>query len=251
MTKKTKMLAGIAAAALLVLVGAGLARCAAAGGKEDVAVQEQAQAEDGRQEESQGDEALQEGGAEAAEPEGFSAYANTSWASDDGTHTLDVIEGALIVREDEASKVVYYREGDAQESGATRTFALFLSESPTAPEHEAVCAVTETASASTQLVLDELEGSPYTLVAPAESTLALAGTDGRLAVALGVSEDEVLAAVSAFAAARSPYAQSASWDKEVWIDYNASTALTTFTLDDAAATIVTVTVGADGKPVAR
>lgn len=48
------------------------------------------------------------------------------------------------------------------------------------------------------------------------------------------------------AKAHSPYATSAAWDKEVWIDYGAHSTLTTFTLDDAASTIVTVSVSQDG-----
>ena len=68
----------------------------------------------------------------------------------------------------------------------------------------------------------------------------------KLARYTGKSEADFESALESFAKAHSPYATSAAWDKEVWIDYGAHSTLTTFTLDDAASTIVTVSVSQDG-----
>lgn len=63
---------------------------------------------------------------------------------------------------------------------------------------------------------------------------------------MGADANDIEASVASRARAISPAAKTASWDREVWIDFAGNTATTTFTLDDGASTIVSVTRTADG-----
>lgn len=63
---------------------------------------------------------------------------------------------------------------------------------------------------------------------------------------MGADASKIEAAVSARAAAVSPNAERAIWDAEVWIDYANNVATTSFTLDDGASTMISVTRAADG-----
>lgn len=61
-----------------------------------------------------------------------------------------------------------------------------------------------------------------------------------------VDAAKIEAAVSVRAAAVSPSATRAIWDAEAWIDYANNAATTTFTLDDGASTMISVTRSSDG-----
>ena len=61
-----------------------------------------------------------------------------------------------------------------------------------------------------------------------------------------VDAAKIEAAVSVRAAAVSPSATRASGDAEAWIDYANNAATTTFTLDDGASTMISVTRSSDG-----
>lgn len=71
---------------------------------------------------------------------------------------------------------------------------------------------------------------------------------GRGAVRrFGHTRDEFEAVLGEFAKGASPHATEATWDGEVWLDFNAGTKLTNFTLDDAANTPVTVVDDGSGE----
>ena len=63
---------------------------------------------------------------------------------------------------------------------------------------------------------------------------------------VGIDAAKIEAAVSTRAAAVSPSATRAIWDAEAWIDYANNAATTTFTLDDGASTMISVTRSSDG-----
>ncbi len=86
----------------------------------------------------------------------------------------------------------------------------------------------------------------YTSVQTEPRTLSFSGVTSKLEESLGVDAAKIEAAVSARAAAVSPNAQQAVWDAEVWVDFANNTATTSFTLDDGASTIISVTRASDG-----
>lgn len=246
MNSKSKIVAAIAAGAVAITVGAGAARCSlsdAEGPDAQQASQGQA-AENGGNAQSgqhmqQGQESQQQ-----AEQGGFASLANTSWTSEDGASQLSITKEALIERTPEGASVIYYEVTGESTDTTGLSVAIDASESAAEPGAATVMRVEEKAGALT-LTCDLLEAT-YVEDARTETSLSLSGDIGDLCLLSGKSADDFRETLESFAQARSPYATKVTWDKEVWIDYGARSTLTTFTLDDAASTIVTVTVSQDG-----
>ena len=224
MNGKTKIVAAVAAGAVALTIGAGAARCA----------MDAPDAQNGQQ---APDERL------LSESE-FSSLANTSWTSRDGASKLSIAKDALIERTADSTSVVYYTVSDEKTDAAGLSVTLSASEDIAAPGADTVVRI-ENEGASTRLTCDLLKAT-YIQDGKAQAELSIAGDIRDLCALTGKNEADFESILESFAKAHSPYATSAAWDKEVWIDYGAHSTLTTFTLDDAASTIVTVSVSQDG-----
>ena len=244
MNGKTKIVAAVAAGAVLT-IGAGAARCAmdapdAQNGQQ--APQEQAQ---GKQDDAKASQSSQQAPDERLPSESeFSSLANTSWTSRDGASKLSITKDALIERTADSTSVVYYTVSDEKTDAAGLSVTLSASEDIAAPGADTVVRI-ENEGASTRLTCDLLKAT-YIQDGKAQAELSIAGDIRDLCALTGKNEADFESILESFAKAHSPYATSAAWDKEVWIDYGAHSTLTTFTLDDAASTIVTVSVSQDG-----
>lgn len=245
MDRKSKIVAAIAAGAVAVTIGAGAARCSADAPDAQTgqqAPQEQAP-ENGGQAQA-GQPARQEtSGSQPAGSE-FSSLANTSWTSRDGASKLSITKEALIERTADAASVIYYTVADEKTDATGLSVTLNASEDITQPGAATVVRI-EGEGGSLVLTCDLLKAA-YVQDGKAHASLSLAGDIGELCALTGKTEGDFESTLESFAKAHSPYATSAVWDKEVWIDYGARSTLTTFTLDDAASTIVTVSVSQDG-----
>ena len=236
MNGKTKIVAAVAGAVALT-IGAGAARCAmdapdAQNGQQ--APQEQAQ---GKQDDAKASQSSQQAPDERLPSESeFSSLANTSWTSRDGASKLSITA--------DSTSVVYYTVSDEKTDAAGLSVTLSASEDIAAPGADTVVRI-ENEGASTRLTCDLLKAT-YIQDGKAQAELSIAGDIRDLCALTGKNEADFESILESFAKAHSPYATSAAWDKEVWIDYGAHSTLTTFTLDDAASTIVTVSVSQDG-----
>ena len=245
MNGKTKIVAAVAAGAVALTIGAGAARCAmdapdAQNGQQ--APQEQAQ---GKQDDAKASQSSQQAPDERLPSESeFSSLANTSWTSRDGASKLSITKDALIERTADSTSVVYYTVSDEKTDAAGLRVTLSASEDIAAPGADTVVRI-ENEGASTRLTCDLLKAT-YIQDGKAQAELSIAGDIRDLCALTGKNEADFESILESFAKAHSPYATSAAWDKEVGIDYGAHSTLTTFTLDDAASTIVTVSVSQDG-----
>ena len=140
--------------------------------------------------------------------------------------------------------MIYYTVSDEKTDAAGLSVTLSASEDIAVPGADTVVRI-ENEGASTTLTCDFLKAT-YIQDSKAQTALSIAGDIQDLCALTGKSEADFESTLESFAKAHSPYATSAAWDKEVWIDYDAHSTLTTFTLDDAASTIVTVSVSQDG-----
>ena len=210
MNGKTKIVAAVAAGAVALTIGAGAARCAMDAPDAQngqQAPQEQAQ---GKQDDAKASQSSQQAPDERLPSE----------------------------------SVVYYTVSDEKTDAAGLSVTLSASEDIAAPGADTVVRI-ENEGASTRLTCDLLKVT-YIQDGKAQAELSIAGDIRDLCALTGKNEADFESILESFAKAHSPYATSAAWDKEVWIDYGAHSTLTTFTLDDAASTIVTVSVSQDG-----
>ena len=238
MTRKNKIMAAAAAVALLLLVGSGVARCTLA--TEDIQEAESAEAvlqeEADVKEEEQAEAADIDETADIDEVSGLAGLVGTSWVgADDPTLTLAIVDGAFVEGKEGSNTVTYFTVDSEEESDGGITATVLASKS-----------MTEAASPVLVTVHDALAANDASVQTEPKS-LSFTGVTSKLEESLGVDAAKVEAAVASRAAAVSPDAARAIWDAEVWIDFANSTATTSFTLDDGASTIVSVTRNADGS----
>lgn len=241
MTRKNKLMLAAAIVAAALLVGSGVARCTLAqnGATEDrIAVES---AEEASVENPQS-------GTDAADGEassGIDSLVGTSWVGvDDATRSLSIVKGAFVEAKDGGTEVTYWTLDDEEANGSTVTATVLASKSMTDAASPVLVSVSSD-GADTVLRSDAL-ACAYRQVQVGDRSLHFAGVTSKLEEAMGVDAAKIEAAVSARAAAVSPSATRAIWDAEAWIDYANNAATTTFTLDDGASTMISVTRSSDG-----
>lgn len=241
MSKKNKLMLAAAVIAVL-LVGSGVARCSLA--REDIESTNSAVKAVEKEESSASHQ-----GAPAEEhadtTAGLEALVGTSWTGiEDPTYTLSIVKGAFVEAKDGQTSVTYWTLDTEEATDTTITATVLASKSLTEAASPSLVTVA-TEGADTVLRTDALACS-YKKVLLGERTLSFTGVTSKLEEAMGVEAAKIEAAVSARAAAVSPNASRAIWDAEAWIDYANGIATTTFTLDDGALTMISVTRASNG-----
>lgn len=241
MTRKNKIMAAAAVIALLLLVGSGIARCTLA--TDDI--QEAESAEEVLQEVVEHEEAKTEA-ADIDEGSGIASLVGTSWVgADDPTLTLAIVDGAFVEGGEGGNTVTYFTVDSEEANGdGAITATVLASKSMTDAASPVLIKVHEEAGRT--LIESDALATTYASVQTEPKSLSFTGVTSKLEESLGVDAAKVEAAVASRAAAVSPDAARATWDAEVWIDFTGGTATTSFTLDDGASTIVSVTRNADG-----
>lgn len=240
MEKKNKIIMGLAIGAVVLAVASGAARCSMTQPSESAPQSSDAAAE------AQQQEAQTAGDSPAADPD-LSLIENTEWQSGDGKSTLTVIPGVLIEKSETGESLLYYEASDIIETDSGITANLSVSKEKGGKETQAALAVTK-GNGQMTLACDAL-ATDYSMKT-GESSIALAGVDENLTGLYGRESGDFAAAISKWASAKSPYATKATWTKEVWINYDSGSKVTTFVLDDAARSVVSVTLSANGELVA-
>ena len=228
---KSKVLAACAIGAIAVLVLAGAVRCTAnvmAGGGDQAQQQEQR--------EGAGDDgSAQEGD---AMKKGFGDYYGTAWKTADGSATLTLTEGTMVEQGAGAASVTYFEVTGEDAGEGYATADLSVRHAANEAAKDTVASIDISASAVV-LTCDELQISKtYVLDAGHDTTVGLAAHDAELNDLMRADDDAISQAISAWAAKYSPYATSAAWDGEVYIDCAGGTVTTSFELNDGARTLV-------------
>lgn len=235
MKKKSRAMAALACAALLVLIGSGCVRCTMVHGTQ------QDPAEQG-QEEGTADDA-------AAAKDSLEKLLGTKWTSKDGKATLSIMNGAFVERAAGEEKVTYWEPGNAKADGGGFSESVWASDSITSAQTPSVVRVDATENGGMAITCDSFKiSATYLIDAPEDVELAISGNIDYLAALAGVEKDGIVGCLQDFARSRSPYAKTATWDGEVYIDANANKTSSTFTLDDPNGTIATIVIdGTSGK----
>ena len=218
MDKKTKLMAICAAGAAAILIGAGLARCAIAPSEPEIVVP----AEEQGQQIEQADDS-------------FSGYAGTTWESEDGTCTLTLSDSTIVESGEAGVQVMYYE---------------VLSEEPDDDGLSAQISFTRSAGeAASQTLLSISDAGGWKSIscdafALSKSYLIAEGSEAGIELSahspelLDAEDAEIASAIAQKASSASPTATLATWDGEVYIDCNEDVLTTSFHLNDAASTIV-------------
>lgn len=241
MTRKNKLMLTAAIVAVVLLVGSGVARCTLAhnGAPEDEATVESAEVPAVENPQSETDVADGEASS------GIESLIGTSWVGvDDATRSLSIVKGAFVETKDGRTEVTYWTLDSEEIADTTITATVLASKSMTDAANPVLISVSSDGT-DTELQSDAL-ACAYRQVQAGDRSLHFTGVTTKLEEAMGVEAAKIEAAVSTRAAAVSPNASRAIWDAEAWIDYANGAATTTFTLDDDASTMISVTRASDG-----
>lgn len=229
MQGKSRVMAAVAAGALVVALGAGAARCA-------IAPQE------GAQDSPQGQAQPAAAGADAATGKaasGAEALWNTAWAgADDPTATLRIVEGAMVESSGGTERAWFFSAKEPTEADGVLSVPIDVK--GTGDKAGGLSLIQVSGDGDARTLACDLLTQAYTPQKVRGGAFSVTGIDGRLSEALGADSADIEDIVARKAAEVSPQAAGASWDKEVWLDYAGNVASTTFTLDDPASTVVTV-----------
>lgn len=229
MQGKSRVMAAVAAGALVVALGAGAARCA-------IAPQE------GAQDSPQGQAQPAAAGADAATGKaasGAEALWNTVWTgADDPTATLRIVEGAMVESSGGTERAWFFSAEEPTEADGVLSVPIDIK--GTGDKAGGLSLIQVSGSGDARTLACDLLTQAYTPQKVRGGAFSVTGIDGRLSEALGADSADIEDIVARKAAEVSPQAAGASWDKEVWLDYAGNVASTTFTLDDPASTVVTV-----------
>lgn len=229
MQGKSRVMAAVAAGALVVALGAGAARCA-------IAPQE------GAQDSPQGQAQPAAAGADAATGKaasGAEALWNTVWTgADDPTATLRIVEGAMVESSGGTERAWFFSAEEPTEADGVLSVPIDVKGA--GDKAGGLSLIQVSGSGDARTLACDLLTQAYTPQKVRGGAFSVTGIDGRLSEALGADSADIEDIVARKAAEVSPQAAGASWDKEVWLDYAGNVASTTFTLDDPASTVVTV-----------
>ena len=242
MKKRNIVTLVIASIAVMTLIGAGVARCSMSTPSETP----EEIAQETLQGETEAGASLEETEIEVASAEGIRSLFGTSWkAVDDSTCTLSIVDGAFIEKTADATSVTYWKlDSESTEGGALTAFITCAKEANGATEGR--IAKVEGMQSDVKKISCDALAHTYESVRTTPKQITFRNVTPELASTFGANEAEVKEAVAARASAVSPDANNAAWDGEVWIDCFNKSATTTFTLDDAAATIISLTKDSNG-----
>ena len=229
MQGKSRVMAAVAAGALVVALGAGAARCAIA---PQESPQEQAPSATAGAPEGTGSET-------GKATSGAEALWNTAWTgADDPTATLRIVDGAMVESSGGAERAWFFSAEEPSEAGGALSVPIDVK--GTGDKAGGLSLIQVSGDGDARTLACDLLTQAYVPQKAQDGAFSVTGTDDRLSEALGADAAAIDEAVAGKAAEVSPRATGATWDKEVWLDYAGNVASTTFTLDDPASTVVTV-----------
>lgn len=221
MDKKTKLMAICAAGAAAILIGAGLARCAIAPSEPETVVP----AEEQGQQIEQADDS-------------FSGYAGTTWESEDGTCTLTLSDSTIVESGEAGVQVMYYEVLSEEPDDDGLSAQISFTRSAGEAASQTLLSISD-AGGWKSISCDAFALSKSYLVAEgSEAGIELSAHSPELNELLDAEDAEIASAIAQKASSASPTATLATWDGEVYIDCNEDVLTTSFHLNDAASTIV-------------
>lgn len=221
MDKKTKLMAICAAGAAAILIGAGLARCAIAPSEPETVVP----AEEQGQQIEQTDESL--GG-----------YTGTTWENEDGTCTLALSDSTIVESGEAGVQVMYYEVLSEEPDDDGLSAQISFTRSAGEAASQTLLSISD-AGGWKSISCDAFALSKSYLIAEgSEAGIELSAHSPELNELLDAEDAEIASAIAQKASSASPTATLATWDGEVYIDCNEDVLTTSFHLNDAASTIV-------------
>lgn len=236
MNKKGKMAIAATAAMILLVIAVSAASCSL-GGNGDGNGEEPAKT----QAEQAGSQPQSTTAYKTPEEEAMAVLSGSVWQSGNGAE-LSFREGRFAEAEaDKANLATFDVTQVLPQDGG---FALTLSVDATkgSDEHDALVVLEKGKDGAWNVTSDEFRlAKTYKAVPGPGAEIKVEGIDSNLLPLIAGDKEGIEKAVQERAAKAAPGATRATWSQQVLMDYSQGMLTTSFTLDDAAKTVITVT----------
>ena len=151
---------------------------------------------------------------------------------------MTIADGVVIEREGDSISVTYYEVVSERSDAGGISVNVTTTKTPRDAPAQGVMRI-DASTEEVSITCDAFAlSTTYILDAAPDAKIALSAHSDKLNELLESDDESISNALSAWASKRSPYATSAAWDGEVYIDCNGKTVTTSFTLNDGASTLV-------------
>lgn len=248
---KSKLIIIAAVGAVVLLIGAGIARAVfapqAEESPEQIGIVEEIQsAEEGGSDQNQVGPAVSWDN-ELVQDDLISGFINTRWQSDDGASELSILNGAFVEQNADKTQTLYFVIEDVQKQDKDVVAEVWVSSS-IGDEGKGTVVTFRPTTYGTVVASDAFSfAEAYTLIPPSDAPVTLLAATDALYEYFGCTEDEVKEAIQGYIQEKRISAENAKWTGEAYTDFTEGTRLSTFILDDPAASVISLTQDADGK----
>ena len=195
-------------------------------------------------------EQAEEGGRQAATPEqeALALLVGSVWKSADGKAMLTFKDGRYIEAKGKSVEFATFdvKQVTAREDGFTLTLRLDTTKDSEAKDSLIVIAP-DGKGVPTVSSDDFKLAKAYAQSQESRPAIKVAGVTDDLLCLIGGDDKGLVLAIEDYASKSVPAAKTAQWSEEVLVDFKMGSVTTTFSCDDPAKTLITVTRTADGK----
>ena len=191
-----------------------------------------------------------EGAQSAATPEqeALALLVGSVWKSADGKATLTFKDGRYIEAEGKSVEFATFdvKQVTAREDGFALTLRLDATKD-SEPKDSLVVIAPDSKGVPTVSSDDFKLSRTYTQSQESRPAITVAGVTDDLLRLIGGDDKGLVLAIEEYTSKNVPGAKTAKWSEEALVDFKIGSVTTTFSCDDPAKTLITVTRTADGK----
>lgn len=246
MNKKNRVILALAIGAVLILIGSTAVRCTLAQQPNDLTTEVPENTETQHAEEASSDQAdLEVRDLLGNENEPLSNLKQNAWVAEDGKATITFKDGRFVETNDETTKMTTFDVDSVIDQTNQTTITITIDEADGATR-EGVLIVRQNDAGILSVASDSfLLAKSYIQGEANSSPLQIEGINDEFRELIGKNVDQLQSAISEYAYSHAPTATAATWDKSLIVDYNTNEVFANFTLNDTAATVLTVEYSRD------
>ena len=162
----------------------------------------------------------------------------TTWESEDGTCTLTLSDSTIVESGEAGVQVMYYEVLSEEPDDDGLSAQISFTRSAGEAASQTLLSINDTGGRKSISCDAFALSKSYLIAEGSEAGIELSAHSPELNELLDAEDAEIASAIAQKASSASPTATLATWDGEVYIDCNEDVLTTSFHLNDAASTIV-------------
>ncbi len=240
MSKKSKLVFALAIAAVLILVGSTVVRCTLVHQSNGPATSttEQSSGQDSSNQNDAQTQATDTSVADAT-AEAVSILQKNAWSADDGKASIAFKDGRFVETDGTTSALTTF-DVTSVSAQPNQTTVMVRIDNADATTSDSMLLIRKSETGALRVVSDSFKLAKSYNQGKANSNPVKVEINDEFCELLGGTTDALGKAITDYAHENAPTATKATWDKSLVVDYAENRVSANFTLDDAAATVLTV-----------